>query len=115
MLEDELDRVTGLLRIQTHADVAGHRDRKIGKKPVRGIAAGNGDSRTWRQVEFAQRRGHAPPLGFAFGERVFLPGIVGWLIQPWLVWPFLGPRQKDVDWIILLLLKSFLVSGMGVK
>src|SRR3546814_4882826 len=77
MLEDELDRVTGLLRIQTHADVAGHRDRKIGKKPVRGIAAGNGDSRTWRQVEFAQRRGHAPHLGFAFGERVFLPGIVG--------------------------------------
>src|SRR3546814_6216831 len=59
MLEDELDRVTGLLRIQTHADVAGHRDRKIGKKPVCGIAAGNGDSRTWRQVEFAQRRGHA--------------------------------------------------------
>src|SRR3546814_16326269 len=81
MLEDELDRVTGLLRIQTHADVAGHRDRKIGKKPVRGIAAGNGDSRTWRQVEFAQRRGHAPHLGFAFGERVFLPGIVGWLIR----------------------------------
>src|SRR3546814_20984323 len=97
MLEDELDRVTGLLRIQTHADVAGHRDRKIGKKPVCGLAAGNGDSRTWRQVEFAQRRGHAPHLGFAFGERVFLAGIVGWLIQQWLVRLFLGRLKQPFD------------------